>query len=208
MRWWQWVLPVVALLALVPFMPLEFGLTWERTEHQPEVLHAEVRLFSVRIPIRLMPKVKRPPVRSLHAWRWRLMRPGGLRATLQSARTMLRANQRQAPIARYLLSVLTVRRFELALEFGSEDAATTGLAVGGIWALFGTLTAILRETVKLAPGQPRFHLTPNFTQPVLQARFSCIVSLRVGHIIVAGAKLVQPGLKGVMAWRTSTQFRG
>lgn len=218
MRWWQLALAAGALLGLLALVPLQFHFRYERIVDQPERLAGEVRVLGLRITLdgllrwaqkreEQTARRKDKPKPDAATGEVAEAEPHGL-ARLRELLTRVREAQRYLVAVRYLLQSLHVGRWELAIEFGTGDAAATGLVIGAIWALFGTMQAVLRETTRLTPGQPRFHLQPNFTKAVLQTRFACIVTIRIGHIIAAGAKLLQTGLKGVPSWRVSTPSRG
>lgn len=84
------------------------------------------------------------------------------------------------------------------------DAAFTGLAAGGVWAVKGILAASLRGTLRLAGGQPEFEVTPEFEGRGTVSRFEGIGVLRVGHIILA-----LPGLvRGLWRMRTFRAANG
>lgn len=201
MRWWQWV--SLAGLIVVPLLPLTFGV-WYAHEGGPDRLKVWLRLFGL---FRLEYSI---PLASgqLSEDLIRRLPPGGPDAWLAAARDRLRQLDRFGRAVRYTLAAVYVRKLAVAVEFGTGDAALTGLTAGAIWSLFGGSRGFVPGLIRFAPGQPKLYLTPRFDGALLHLRFSCIFTLRVGHIIVAGSKLVQVGMKGVRSWRVSTQFRG
>ncbi|MGE5560040.1 MAG: DUF2953 domain-containing protein [Chloroflexota bacterium] len=201
MRWWQ--LALLVALVVVPMLPLTFGVWYEHVGG-PDRLTVWLRLFGLLRLQYAVPLVRGQLTEDLIE----RLPPGGPDAWLAAARERLLWFGRFGTTARYLMSAVFIRRLSLAVEFGTGDAALTGLTAGAIWAVFGSSRCLVPGLLRFARGEPRLFLTPRFDRTGLRIRFSCIFSLRVGHIIVAGSKLVRLSIKGVTAWRASTPFRG
>lgn len=201
MRWWQ--LLILAALIVLPLLPLTFGV-WYAHDGEPDRLKVWLRLFGL---IRIEYNIRLASGRLTEDIIERLP-PGGPDAWLAAARRRLSQLDRFNTATLYLMSSVYIRRLAFAVELGTGDAALTGLTVGAIWSLFGSSRGLAPRLLRFAPGQPQLFLTPRFDRAGLRLRFSCIFSLRAGHIIVAGSKLVRVGMKGVTSWRVSTPFRG
>lgn len=74
---------------------------------------------------------------------------------------------------------------------GLPDAAATALTVGALWALKGNLAALATRRLRLAPGQPRYSVTPDFDGKGSASVLDGIGALRVGHIILASPGLAR-----------------
>ena len=83
--------------------------------------------------------------------------------------------------ARYLLPRIQLEQLRVLGHVSAQDAARTALLTGGARALIGLTTALLR------PRQTRIALNPDFSQNQAHAICFGMLSLRLGHIICAGA---------------------
>ena len=68
-------------------------------------------------------------------------------------------------------------------EFGTGDAAHTGMAYGAVWTLIGNVYAFLCRFAKLE--FPEVELIPNFNQTVFNIEAEGIIKMRLVHIISA-----------------------
>jgi len=201
LRWWQ--LGLMAALALLPLLPLTVGIRYEH-EGGPDRLTVWARLLGVlRLEYAIQPEGGQLGEDLLA----RLL-AGSPREWFTSLRTKLDQWGRFSEAARYLMAATVVQRLTIALELGTGDAALTGLTIGALWSLFGAARGLATRSLRFAPGQPQLLVTPRFDRAALRLRLSCILTLRVGHIIVAGSKLLQVRAKGVSSWWVSTPSRG
>lgn len=201
LRWWQ--LGLMAALALLPLLPLTLGIRYEHTGG-PDRLVVWVRLFG-GLRLEYAMKLKGDQLGEDLLAR---LPAGGPREWLAALRTRLEWWRRFSEATHYLMATTVVQRLTIAIELGTGDAALTGLAIGALWSLFGAACSLGARTLRFAPGQPQLLVTPRFDRTALRLRLNCILTLRVGHIIVAGSKLLQVRAKGVSAWWVSTPSRG
>lgn len=84
---------------------------------------------------------------------------------------------------------------EIKVELGLDEAAQTGIMVGSIWAYLGKLTARLYRIVKVRTANIKLDVKPNFNQKKLLCFVSCILSLKISHIIFTAYKMLRIILK-------------
>lgn len=89
---------------------------------------------------------------------------------------------------KYIMEKTNIRRFSLKLSFGTGDAAATGLIYGAAWIVIGNMLALVNNFVKLS--NPRIIIVPLFGSVQLAMDFSCIISIKFGHIISAGIRAI------------------
>lgn len=92
------------------------------------------------------------------------------------------------PLIKYVLSKLKVYDFNLKLGLGMGDASVTAVLVGMVWIAVGCFIAASSGYIKIK--KPSIAVVPVFGKFELYADFSCIISLRLGHIINAGIKAI------------------
>jgi len=76
-----------------------------------------------------------------------------------------------------------IRDFLAEVAIGSGDAALTGLLIGIIWTGFGLITARCHRRFTVDENKFRFHVRPSFDKALFLCRLSCILSLKISHII-------------------------
>ncbi|MGM0843948.1 MAG: DUF2953 domain-containing protein [Bacillota bacterium] len=74
--------------------------------------------------------------------------------------------------------------------FGTGDAATTGTMTGLMWGAKGGIIGVISHYMKLQ-SKPQLSVIPSFQKAVVITDFSCIITFRVGHAILAGIKLIK-----------------
>ncbi|MEW6724319.1 MAG: DUF2953 domain-containing protein [Bacillota bacterium] len=109
----------------------------------------------------------------------------------------------------HLLSRVSIRSFRWQTRLGLEDAASTGLAAGALWAAKGTISALLLQKMKVDRRSFCIHVKAVYNQMVADTYFLCILNITLGDIMVAGLKWLAAIISrgGVRRWRT-IQFRG
>lgn len=215
------LLLVLALLAIVLWLPLYWSIQYRRSESDDE-LNLELRTaggFTVaryRTPLlRLTWKGPWPRLEVLGGPGTvageRLIRQEGMDFSLDDLGAAWRTLARRAGTVRYALAVAGVikekvrwRKFSLVTEVGLEDAAGTGMVVGGIWSLAGLAYSALRAPLWRDGRQFRVEVWPVFDRKVLKLEVQCIFSLRIGDIIYALFIVARRRLKrGVgVPWRS------
>lgn len=77
------------------------------------------------------------------------------------------------------------------LEIGFPDPVKTALVTGSLWAITGSFLARLCRQVTMDTDHPHIKIVPQFQKPGFSCRLHCIFNLRMGHIIIAGLKLLR-----------------
>lgn len=78
---------------------------------------------------------------------------------------------------------LDVARLRIQLHFGSGDAATTGVAVGLIHALFGTAVAVFSKRLRFPDDLPEITVVPCYSQVLFDLALDFIVLFRPRDIV-------------------------
>lgn len=95
---------------------------------------------------------------------------------------------------RYAAAHVRIERVRLDGTFASDDAALTALVCGGATALGSALRCALSREV-------RFSLRPDFSGGPLRAELSGMISMRVGHIMLAALLgALQYGSRRLKEW--------
>ncbi|WP_078555495.1 DUF2953 domain-containing protein [Bacillus alkalicellulosilyticus] len=93
-------------------------------------------------------------------------------------------------IVRKFLRKVSVRDIKWNSQIGIHDAALTGFLSGMIWSVKGGIIGIISNYFRLLE-KPKLSITPNFQRKVTRTDFSCIISFRLGHAIIAGLLIVR-----------------
>ncbi|ATU27750.1 MULTISPECIES: DUF2953 domain-containing protein [Bacillus amyloliquefaciens group] len=94
------------------------------------------------------------------------------------------------------LAGVRVTKFEWVTVIGIKDAAVTGIAAGGLWAVKGALTAMLYDHLRFI-HKPVCEVIPSFQVPASKTHLQCIFFFRFGHLIGAAFKLLKYGRNGL-----------
>ena len=86
------------------------------------------------------------------------------------------------------LKKVHVSKFDWSTQFGTGDAASTGILTGIAWAIKGVTLGLFSKYFTVT-DHPIIGVTPHFNKEVFQTRFQCIFRFRIGHAIVAGIQL-------------------
>lgn len=89
---------------------------------------------------------------------------------------------------RYISGKIIVRDFNLRLTLGTGDAAETGILYGAAWILIGNIMALTASHINIK--EPRIAVIPVFNRVQLNIHFSCIITMRLGHIINTGIRVI------------------
>jgi hypothetical protein len=120
----------------------------------------------VQVPIRLRGGTSRPGGRL----------PGRLFASMDgssresSLAMLLRTSRFFSPYCRSI---------DLKVAVGTGDAASTGLAAGMLWGVWGAIQPLLPPSCR-----SNVAIQPHFNQRLLCVRAQCIFHLKLGHIIL------------------------
>jgi hypothetical protein len=77
------------------------------------------------------------------------------------------------------------------LEIGFPDPVKTALVTGSLWAIIGYFLARLHRQITMDTDHPHIQIIPQFQKPGFACEIHCIFNLRMGHIIIAGLKLLR-----------------
>lgn len=88
--------------------------------------------------------------------------------------------------SKYIKKKIKIKNFNLKLGMGTGDAAATGVLYGMAWILIGNLMTFIRSHLSI--NDPRIMVVPIFGMVQLSVDFSCIISMKLGHIINAGIR--------------------
>jgi len=81
-----------------------------------------------------------------------------------------------------VLKHTVVEKIEWISTVGSKDALMTALSTGVCWAFKGTLIGVLSSKCRL--GHINLDVKPDFTTPAFLSTFTCILKIRMVHIII------------------------
>lgn len=99
-----------------------------------------------------------------------------------------------AIIKKFLRHVqLEIKQWET--QIGTGDAMSTAIIVGVAWELKGIFLG-LSSKYMLLNENPNLIVKPDFNNQVLNSRFECIFSFRVGYFIVTGIRLLIKYIQG------------
>ncbi|ADU31492.1 DUF2953 domain-containing protein [Evansella cellulosilytica] len=107
-------------------------------------------------------------------------------------------------IVRKFLKKMSLEKLNWETHIGTGDAALTGSSSGILWGIKGNVIGIVSNYMKLKV-RPNILIQPQFQQMVLKTSFSCIVSFRIGHAILAGLKVLRHWKKGRTLFKKSTE---
>ncbi|MGQ9778451.1 MAG: DUF2953 domain-containing protein [Bacillota bacterium] len=88
-------------------------------------------------------------------------------------------------VAEHLEKRGRLEMFRWQTVVGTDDAATTALTVGTLWALKGSLLAFLRRRYRLPPTAAAATVEPSFVHAHLFTQVECIFAFRMGQIMRA-----------------------
>lgn len=96
-----------------------------------------------------------------------------------------------ADFMRWITNKVYFRRFYWETRIGLDDAAATAIIVGGCWAVKSYVAALLWHRHRSTGVRPLIRVIPAYNQEIFQTSFECIFSIRLGHIIGAGIRLLR-----------------
>lgn len=67
---------------------------------------------------------------------------------------------------------------------GLPDPSQTGMAIGGLYAIYSFLLSYLSHWIFLKPDLPQIKIIPQFNQQKILLKYDCIISFPLGHIII------------------------
>lgn len=99
------------------------------------------------------------------------------------------------PLISYLAKKIKITDIKLKLDIGTGDAAATGVLYGIIWTVIGNIMTATKSYLNI--NKPKIIVVPVFSQVQLSIDFSCIISMKSGHIINAGIRAIPVLLSGI-----------
>jgi hypothetical protein len=75
-------------------------------------------------------------------------------------------------------------------QIGLEDAAVTGISTGLLWSVKGLVYAVICQLEHWHISKVELNVIPNFKQKLFEVHLDCIFKFTIGHIIIAGIKLI------------------
>ncbi|NEU29903.1 DUF2953 domain-containing protein [bacterium LRH843] len=85
---------------------------------------------------------------------------------------------------------ISVHYLKWQTHIGVGEAAHSAQIAGAVWALKGSIVGIMSHYFKMKQ-MPNLYVQPYFNEWVSKITFSCMVSFRIGHAIVAGLMLLK-----------------
>ncbi|MBS4026749.1 MAG: DUF2953 domain-containing protein [Clostridia bacterium] len=75
-------------------------------------------------------------------------------------------------------------------KIGLDDAAVTGIFTGLLWSVKGIVYSVICQMEHRHMGKVELNVIPNFKQKLFEVHLDCIFKFTIGHIIIAGIKLI------------------
>ena len=88
------------------------------------------------------------------------------------------------------LKKITIKKLEWKRSIGLRDAAHTGIVVGTIWSIKGSIIGTISHLMKMKK-KPIIDITPLFQQQIQQTYLRCMFSFRIGYAILAALRVVK-----------------
>lgn len=108
---------------------------------------------------------------------------------------------RFASINKYIKSKIQIKSLFLNVRLGLGNPAETAIAYGIFTAFFGSMIALLSQSIHTEIS--KIDINPEFESACFQLELSCIIILKLGHIINIGTRLL-PFAISKMRKRTTT----
>ncbi|MBC5638643.1 DUF2953 domain-containing protein [Ornithinibacillus sp. BX22] len=108
----------------------------------------------------------------------------------QVVQTVIPSFKEVKKIIKMMMKSIVIHQLSWRTDFGTGDAASTGIMSGGVWMMKGTVVSFFHELSNLS-CQPKLSVTPHFQQRGLYSEIDCIVSIRLGKAIHTGLRLLR-----------------
>ena len=116
--------------------------------------------------------------------------PEEIMTSLKDFRELLQHVAGLHRIVRTFFSKINVYDVKWQTVFGTGDAASTGTMTGLIWGAKGGVIGVVSGYMNLQE-MPQIAVFPSFQKAIIQTDFSCIITFRIGHAMLAGIKLIK-----------------
>ncbi|WP_129596209.1 DUF2953 domain-containing protein [Anaerophilus nitritogenes] len=90
-------------------------------------------------------------------------------------------------VIKYLNKKIVIDDFFLEIKFGIGDAAVTGMVAGFLWMIEGQIFTLIKENMNCK--EMNIKVCPNFNQQIFKMNLDCIISIKIGYIIIAALKI-------------------
>jgi len=101
---------------------------------------------------------------------------------------IMKERHRLVSALKYIAGKTTISKFRLRLALGTGDAAQTGILYGAAWIAIGSIMALTGNYTTIR--RPIIMVVPIFDQVLLSVDLSCIIHIRIGHIINTGIRVI------------------
>ncbi len=82
-----------------------------------------------------------------------------------------------------LRKAIYAKKINLHINYGSGNAASTGIITGAIWAGIYNVVSFISSVITIA--EPKINLVPNYTEKQCSAKCECIITSRLANLIGA-----------------------
>lgn len=89
-------------------------------------------------------------------------------------------------VLEYLRKNIKINYLLWITKFGTEDAATTAILSGFFWMIKGNLMAIIKNNMQC--NEINLNVIPRFDEQIFKTMINCIISIKIGYIIIATIK--------------------
>ncbi|SFQ07204.1 DUF2953 domain-containing protein [Salibacterium halotolerans] len=111
------------------------------------------------------------------------------------------------PLLFRFLHTWKIKKFRWNTRFGTGDAAWTGFISGMAWTVKQTAGGLLSAVMKMT-CRPDVSVSPEFQRRKFESEFLCMVTVRAGHAIITGIRVVKHVRGDVFAlWKKSRDER-
>lgn len=105
---------------------------------------------------------------------------------LEYIRKYMNMKEKLQATFRYIRRKVYIKKLKWHTVLGTGDAAATGILIGFLWNA-KTFFSLIAGLVFKTPLVPDLSLIPCFDGAFFRTNFDCILSIRIGHAIIAGA---------------------
>lgn len=194
-----YIFPVLLFLAFAIYiMPLKISITIQNYNNNIKILLNLKTLYGLidlntKIPALKLSFEKGKPLLNYEAEvaeekRSYLMKAKELLSKIEDKKKTL------APLLRYITKRIFIRKLNLKLGMGTGDAAVTGVLYGTVWIIIGSIMTYTESHVKIK--EPKIVIVPIFNRVSLSVDFSCIISIKIGHIMNIGIRAIPALISG------------
>lgn len=93
------------------------------------------------------------------------------------------------PVVRAFVRQIRCSRLEWHTVLGTGEAAETGTLLGLAWGVKSMLVSVFSGAVSLR-SIPRLSVQPVWNQAVIRTQFRCVLHVWLGHVLLAGIRLL------------------